>query len=184
VRSRSRFRWSESNEPRTWLDASGASGGSTARSASGEASKKPGAHLAHGSWFARGRPCRLRLARDGHRSPAFVGADRRDGRPEEQVIHLHSESASNEPDEGGRSARRRAVYPPPSRRVNLRGRLCRQRDSDAGRRRWGPFRRHVRRRPRAGIRRRTITRWTVAWGDWISWTTSKPAASNVESRPV
>ena len=100
--------------------------------ASGEASKKPGPIWPTARGSLGGRPCRLRLARDGHRSPAIDGADRRDRRPEEQVIHLHSESASNEPDEGGRSARRRGVYPPRRRRVNSDRRLCRQPDSRRG----------------------------------------------------
>jgi hypothetical protein len=39
------------------------------------------------------RSCRLRLARDGHRSPAIPRADRRHGASEIQQ-HLHSETAS------------------------------------------------------------------------------------------
>src|SRR5690242_7194811 len=51
---------------------------------------------------------------------------------------------------------------------------------DRARARTGPT---VRGRPRHASRR-TMTRWTVAPGESISWTTANPAAANVESSPV
>src|SRR5262249_16377271 len=89
------IRGRESNEPRTRFDAPAHRVGLAARvtALAGERHQKSrGPDLAHGSGFVWWRLRRLSLARDGHRSPARVDANGRRRRPEEEVVHLHSES--------------------------------------------------------------------------------------------
>jgi hypothetical protein len=104
----------ESNEPRTRFDASGASGGSTARGASRGIKKAGGPSGPRLVVRTCGGFDRLRLARDGHRSPAIVGADRRDRRPEpEEFSRRHSEEPSSCASRvaGGRRAGRQSRRP-------------------------------------------------------------------------
>ena len=95
----------------------------------GRASKKPGARSGPRLVALSGRRSyRLRLARDGHRSPAIDGADRRDARRRRCVIFIFRAASASGVDggqsnPGGQSTGRRR---PESRRGSVLGRFVRE----------------------------------------------------------